>query len=91
MNSLVLKPFFLVARQHRQLLILYVILVVKQYIVTNKLSQCQTRQIFAGGAIDTIIRNRRLEEIIARKNNCIEKFKNRWNIMLDDSGDIWLR
>ena len=68
-----------------------IILVVKQYLVTNKLNQCQAKHVYREGAIEAISNHWRVERRVAMKNKLMDKFQNKWCAMTDSSGELWLR
>ena len=68
-----------------------IILIVKQYLATNKLNQYQTKHVYKEVAIETIVNHWRIERIIAMKNKYLGKFISKWDRMTDGNGDLWLR
>ena len=67
-----------------------IILIVKQYLVTNKLSQCQTKHVFKEGAIEAIVNHWRVERIIAIKNKSLDKFISKWRMIIGSDGELLL-
>ena len=59
-----------------------IILIVKQYLVTNKLSQCQTKHVFKEGAIEAIVNHWRVEIIIAIKNKSLNNCISKWSMII---------
>lgn len=68
-----------------------IILLVKQYVVTNKLNQGQSNYLGKEGAIEAIAGYIRIEKNIAMRRDKMIKFREKWSKISDSNGDLLLR
>ena len=51
----------------------------------------QPKPVSIEGAINAIETYRRIDRLLAKKNNRLKEYRDKWSVMTDSGGDLWLR